>query len=99
MTFQQKLRSLMRPYKQNAIAKRVGISPQSVNAYLSHGAIPSSDVAVRLADALGVDVAWLIDDRQKWPPVASKFPVTPPAPYEAEVDAAVTKSDREPIAA
>jgi transcriptional regulator with XRE-family HTH domain len=82
MTFPQKIRALMRIYKQNAIARRVGISPQSLNAYLHHGAIPSADVAVRLADALGVDVSWLIDDRQNWPPVTSKFPMEPPAPDE-----------------
>ena len=84
MTMQQKLKALLADRKQKVIAIRAGIHPVTLSTYLNHNAKPSSNVAVRLADALGVDCGWLLDPRrEEWPPPPCKNPTIPPAPAHA----------------
>lgn len=69
MTFHDKLRRLVQDMNKSAVARRAGISPQAIDSYVRLGNVPLIDSAVRLARALGVDIAWLIDDERDWPPV------------------------------
>jgi transcriptional regulator with XRE-family HTH domain len=68
MTITQKIAALMQDRRQSVIAARVGIHPVTLSSY-SKGTIPGADVAAKLAQALGVDPGWLIDDSRGWPPV------------------------------
>lgn len=47
---------------QNVIAKRAGVSPNSISQYV-RGREPGFEIGVRLAKALGVDPAWLATGR------------------------------------
>ena len=82
MTIAQKLKALLADRRGGVIARRAGIHPVTLSSYICHGVVPSSTVAVRLADALGVDCGWLIDNRQKWPPKPSQNTFVPPAPSQ-----------------
>ena len=82
MTMRRKLKALLADRRATVIAQRAGIHPVTLSSYVARGAMPSAGVAVSLADALGVDVGWLIDDRQGWPPILSKNPTVPPAPIQ-----------------
>lgn len=79
MTFRQKLEALMSDRTKASVARKADIHPTALTSYLKRGITPGSDVAVRLARALGVDIGWLIDDRRDWPPVRVEEPV-PPTP-------------------
>lgn len=69
MTFQEKLKRLTQDRRLNVVARRAGIAERGISNYLAKPQNPRSDIALRLAKVLGVDVAWLIDDVQDWPPV------------------------------
>jgi transcriptional regulator with XRE-family HTH domain len=64
----QKVKLLMRTHVKCAIAKDAGISAATIDAIMA-GIPPRIRTAEKLAAALGVDPAWLIDRRSKWPPV------------------------------
>jgi hypothetical protein len=66
------------------IATLPGLSKLAEDAdhgFISKGRLPKTKELLTLARALGVDVAWLIDDAAPWPPPA------PPAPHLAIVAA------------
>lgn len=84
MTLQRKLKALLRDRKQKAVAEQVGIHAVTLGTYVNHGVTPSSDIAFRLAQVLGVDLSWLLDDSQSWPVVPAKHPTFPPAPETAK---------------
>jgi len=42
------------------LAGAVGITPQTISAWNTRGTIPAADVAIRIADFLGVSVYWLV---------------------------------------
>ncbi len=69
MNFQQKLKKIKGIVKIGVVAERAGISAQSMSNYIHRGNGPRYDVAVRIAKALGVEVSWMLDDEQDWPPV------------------------------
>jgi transcriptional regulator with XRE-family HTH domain len=64
----QKLKLLMRTHIKCAIAKDAGISVATIDAIMA-GVPPRIRTAEKLAAALGVDPAWFIDSRSKWPPM------------------------------
>jgi hypothetical protein len=82
MSYQQKLKRLMKTSNVAAISREAGLTPRTVWRSLC-GSIPSVQTTVCLARVLGVDVGWLVDDTRDWPPVR----VTPS--MDAEVSAAV----------
>ena len=50
---------------QRELASKVEISPASLSAYEQKGKYPTLDVAVRLAEVLGVSLDWLIAREEK----------------------------------
>jgi hypothetical protein len=70
MTFREKLRSLGAGVNKSARGVGVGLKPNTISTYMVKGSIPRADIALKMARALGVDVAWLIDDAAPWPPPA-----------------------------
>jgi len=73
MGFKEKLEQLTRDMNISALARRASLPGPTIREYLEHGRAPSINNALLLAYALGVDVGWLIDPRQKdWPPVYAK---------------------------
>ena len=42
------------------LAPQVGITPATISAWNTRGTIPAADVAIKIADFLGVSVEWLI---------------------------------------
>jgi transcriptional regulator with XRE-family HTH domain len=69
MRIHEKLARLTKDLKKTMVCKRAGIPNNAISNYISKEQMPSADVAFRLAKALAVDVAWLVDDRQNWPPM------------------------------
>lgn len=69
MTFREKLARLTDDRKKNKIAARAGMSPAAFYDLLHKNHTPRAATALRVARALGVDLDWLIDDSQDWPPV------------------------------
>lgn len=64
--------------KKVEIAKRLNISPQQLNHYLSGFRKPSFDMASKIGLLLGVDAIWLLFGRKESPPIEVKFlPATP----------------------
>jgi transcriptional regulator with XRE-family HTH domain len=84
MTMKQKLAALLADRKASAIASQAGVTSQTLSGYRTGKYVPGADVAFRLALALGVDLTWLMDEAQAWPPVPAKNPYFPPAPETAK---------------
>ena len=61
-TFIERLERLMadRGLQQKDLAKKVGISSNGISTWKITGALPRADVAVKIADILGVTVEYLI---------------------------------------
>lgn len=73
MTFAEKLKRLTEDRIKSVICRRAGLPPTAINDYISKSSTkPSAIYAMRLARALDVDLEWLIDDAQEWPPVRRK---------------------------
>ena len=51
---------------QEALAMRVGVSRQAVNAW-EQGSWPSAELVPRIAEALGCKIGDLYDDVAEWP--------------------------------
>jgi len=68
VTLEQKLTRLMRPYRIKVIAKLAGISAHTIRNVLRRKNDPSLDTLNGLANALGVEVGWLVDESKGWPP-------------------------------
>lgn len=62
---------LLKNLKRTAFARSVGVTNQAFTDWKRRGTIPAADIALRIADALNIDLRWLI---------TGKEPVTPPAP-------------------
>jgi transcriptional regulator with XRE-family HTH domain len=62
MTFFERLESLIKEKKtsQKAIAKYVGLTGSSITLWKKEGTIPRADVALKLAEFLGVSVEYLV---------------------------------------
>jgi transcriptional regulator with XRE-family HTH domain len=72
MTFAQKVVKLReaKGWKQSDLRRAIGdVSPTTVSNWES-GAIPSMDVALKVARALGVSLDYLADDAQEHPPAS-----------------------------
>ena len=69
MTFHEKLKRLTEDRKCSVLCRRIGLPPYTIANYLCKKQTPSAPIALRLARVLGVDLAWLVDDEQGWPPV------------------------------
>lgn len=86
MTIAEKLKRFSQTHNMSAIARATGVSRTCIGQ-ICKGSQPRASVAVRLARALGVDVAWLIDDTAEWPPVRNEA-AEPPTPDRKQVHAA-----------
>jgi transcriptional regulator with XRE-family HTH domain len=84
MTFAEKLNALMHDKRVGITAERIGIHPVTLNDYRRGKFMPKSETAAKLARVLGVDLTWLLDESQAWPPVPAKKPYFPPAPETAK---------------
>lgn len=64
-----KLRKLLNPYTVEKIARATSINSQTIRKLRDN---PGCDFKVatirRIAEVLGVEPTWLLDDRQEWPP-------------------------------
>ena len=49
---------------QKAMAEMIGIMPASLSAYMKGTKTPALDIAVKIANALGVSIGWLCGDLQ-----------------------------------
>lgn len=61
-TFIERLERLMedKGIPQKELAEKVGISPNGISTWKITGALPRADIAVKIADILGVTVEYLI---------------------------------------
>jgi transcriptional regulator with XRE-family HTH domain len=70
MTLTAKLSALAEGKNRAELARGVGLKATLLSDYINKGYMPRADIALKIARALGVDVAWLIDDAAPWPPPA-----------------------------
>lgn len=75
MSFKDNLREEMefQDIKQKELSEKTGISVNTIRNYINgHNALPSAEVAVKIADVLGVSVEYLVTGKklgtQKIPP-------------------------------
>ncbi len=70
MEFRLKLKNRMDTlgHDQQTLARLVGVTDSKMSRWCRGISEPSLIEGVRLADVLGVPVAWLADDSQPWPP-------------------------------
>jgi transcriptional regulator with XRE-family HTH domain len=69
VSFTDKLRRLVEDRRLTVISRRAGMRPGAISDYLDKGNIPRADNALRLARALGVGLAWLVDPETDFPAV------------------------------
>lgn len=72
MTFHEKLAKLTEDRRKTRLSLRAGLPANAISNYLSRRQMPSADIALRISQVLDVDVAWLVDDTQTWPPMRVK---------------------------
>jgi hypothetical protein len=70
MNFSDKLRALTADKSRIQLAKAAGVPRQAIQDHIRKGFTPTARRALVIANALGVSVDWLIDDRQGMPPVS-----------------------------
>src|SRR5262245_42444182 len=70
MDFPRKLRIMLadRDLTIKEVAVRLDVRPNTVARWTKGQRMPSLQDGLRLADALGVDVRWLVDDARDYPP-------------------------------
>ena len=68
MNLQEKLRRLKGDKSYADLAKAADCTPANVRKIIDEGSQPSFSIGAALAMALGVDAAWLADDKRDWPP-------------------------------
>ena len=68
MTVGEKLKRLTEGKNRAEIARRADVPAQSLTNYVVRETEPSASAALKLARALEVDLAWLVDDSADWPP-------------------------------
>jgi transcriptional regulator with XRE-family HTH domain len=81
MTLHEKLKRLTRLVNLAALSRDVGVSQTAIWQWVAGKKTPRVESVTPLARALRVEVSWLIDDSQDWPPVRI------PDPDSAEVTA------------
>lgn len=59
------------PTSPTALARLIPIDPGAVMDWIRRGASPRSKTGRRVAEVLGVDAAWLLDDTAGWKPQAA----------------------------
>lgn len=69
MTFHEKLKRMMVSRNRRAVSRMLGMSNNYLNGLLYEQKMPAADTAQKLARILAVDIDWLFDDRQNWPPM------------------------------
>ncbi len=69
MTFHEKLSMLTEERNKSALCRRAGLPICTISNYIAKKQTPGGDVALRLARVFGVDVSWLLDDAESWPPM------------------------------
>jgi hypothetical protein len=69
MTIHEKLHGLLKFSNRKAVCKAAGVSYSSLSSSLMRKSAISSSTATALANVLGVDVGWLVDDSREWPAV------------------------------
>lgn len=69
MTIQAKLQHLTQTSNRSEVARLAGIRIGAISGVLRNRNAPKADVAFRMARALGVDLAWLLDDERELPAV------------------------------
>jgi plasmid maintenance system antidote protein VapI len=74
MTMQEKLRVLTSDMTRTRVCRRAGLDRNTLWRLIERGDRTTTEVAVRLAMALGVAPGWLIDDRRDWPPERENAP-------------------------
>jgi transcriptional regulator with XRE-family HTH domain len=85
MQLHEKISRLLKPYNRSVIAQAAGVTPETLHNAALGRCTPRLQTLKRIAVALGVDVSWMIDDSQVWPPVR----VRPSTDLEAMQGAAV----------
>lgn len=75
---------LRKNIKRTAFAKTVGVTNQAFTDWKRRGTIPAADTALRIADALDIDLRWLITGQAPTPPAAPNLP--PPEVLELAED-------------
>lgn len=74
-SFTEKLTRLTEGKNKAEIARRAGLKATTISDYVAKGYTPRADIALKMAKALNVDAAWLIDDeRNEWPPPTASAP-------------------------
>lgn len=56
------------PSSRKELADLIGVDWGTVNAWITRGSRPRSDILHRLAQIMGADPAWLADDSRGYPP-------------------------------
>lgn len=69
MLLHEKLRRLIKPYKRTVICRVAGITFATLRSLVDGAQQPTLETARKLADTLGVELGWLVDDSKGWPPV------------------------------
>jgi transcriptional regulator with XRE-family HTH domain len=78
MTINEKLKRLTRFMHKAAVCRAALVGENTLWRIIDRQQMPSASVAFRLAQALGVDVGWLLDDSASWPPVRLDEPPCKP---------------------
>lgn len=68
MTFNEKLRRLTEDKKKTVLSIRCGLPRTAISDYCAKRCKPSCVTVLAISRVLGVDLEWLIDERQEWPP-------------------------------
>lgn len=69
MTIHEKLERLTRFASRSAVSKAAGFGTATLATTLARRSGVTTDMAAAFARVLGVDPAWLMDDRRSWPPL------------------------------
>lgn len=84
MHFTVKIKKLSSGINKASACKAAGLSVTTISNYIAMGSIPRADIALKIAKALNVPLAWLVDD-------SADFPV--PTPAEAPTAAQLSDED------
>jgi len=74
MTFTEKLTRITEDRNRCAVARRARLPTNAINDYINKKYRPRADTAVKIARALNVSIAWLVDDSMGWPPIWANSP-------------------------
>jgi hypothetical protein len=69
MTIHEKIDRLTKLANRRAVSKAAGLGSSTLGTILRRKAGITTTTATALARVLGIEVGWLVDDSQGWPPV------------------------------